>query len=158
MDELKPKHKGNYHHNGNPKHGLFRKNKELFNVWQTMKSRCENPNRSNYDRYGGRGIEVCDEWHIAENFIKWAIENGYHPGLQLDRINNNGNYHPDNCRWITPKQNSRNTRRNRFLTINGETKCVSEWCETVNVSPYTVYHWIRTKGVEYAEKRLSGIA
>lgn len=158
MEELRPCKKGNYHHNGNPKHGLFRGNERLFNVWQTMKSRCENPNRSNYDRYGGRGIEVCDEWHSAENFVKWAIESGYQRGLQLDRIDNNGNYCPDNCRWVTPKQNSRNTRRNQFLTIHGETKCVSEWCETAPISPYTVYWWIREKGKEYAEKRLSEIA
>jgi hypothetical protein len=158
MDKLKLCQKGNYHHNGNPKHGLFRGNEELFNVWHTMKSRCENQKRGNYGRYGGRGIEVCDEWHIAENFVKWAIKNGYRRGLQLDRINNDGNYNPDNCRWVTPKQNSRNTRRNQFLTIHGETKCVSEWCETIPTSQYTIYWWIREKGKEYAEQRLSEIA
>ncbi len=59
MAELKPKRKGNYHHNGNPKHGLYQENALLFNVWQTMKGRCENPNRLNYKNYGGRGIKVC---------------------------------------------------------------------------------------------------
>lgn len=158
MDELKPCRVGNYHHNGNPIHGLFRDNKELFNVWQSMKSRCENPNRSNYHRYGGRGIEVCDEWHSAESFVKWALSNGYQRGLQLDRIDNDGNYCPENCRFVTPKENSRNRRNTKYLTINSEIKCVSEWCESIKISPYTVYWWIREKGIEYAEKRLSEIA
>lgn len=90
MDKPKPRRISNYHHNGNPIHGLFRNNKELFNVWSSMKNRCENPKRSNYPRYGGRGIKVCDEWHSAEKFVSWALENGYQQGLQLDRIDNNG--------------------------------------------------------------------
>ena len=158
MEHLEPKRSGNYHHNGNLKHGLFRDNKGLFNIWETMKGRCENPNRSNYERYGGRGISVCAEWHKAKNFIKWALENGYKKGLQLDRIDNNGNYCPDNCRWVTVKQNSRNRRNTVLLTINGETKSVAEWCEIIEVSPYTVYWWVKAKGKEYAEKRLCEIA
>ena len=75
-----------------------------------------------------------------------------------DRIDNNKGYSPDSCRFVTPKENSRNRRNTKFLTINGEKKCVAEWCEIIKVSPYIVYHWIRTKGAEYAEQRLSEIA
>ena len=121
---------------------MFRKKKENFD----------------YERYGGRGISVCAEWHKAENFIKWALENGYKKWLQIDRIDNNGNYCPDNCRWVTAKQNSRNRRNTVLLTINGETKSVAEWCEIIEVSPYTVYWWVKAKGKEYAEKRLFEIA
>lgn len=158
MDELKPKRKGNYHHNGNPKHGLFRENPALFNVWQTMIGRCENSNRLKYKDYGGRGIKVCEEWHEAKNFVLWALGNGYEKGLQLDRIDNDGDYCPENCRFVTPKENSRNRRNTKRLTIEGETKTVVEWCEQLGVSQFTVYDWIRKKGVAYAERRISEIA
>jgi hypothetical protein len=86
------------------------------------------------------------------------LANGYEKGLQIDRIDNDGDYSPNNCRWVSPKVNSRNRRNTIFLTVCGETKCVSEWCESKNVSQYTVYWWVRTKGKEYAESRLSEIA
>ena len=156
--ELKPKQKGNYHRNGNPKHGLYRDNAALFNTWQTMKGRCENPNRPKFKDYGGRGIKVCKEWHEASSFILWALSHGYEKGLQLDRINNDGDYCPENCRFVTPKQNSRNKRNSRMLTVNGETKCVSEWSEIVGISPYTIYWWIKKRGSEYAERRISEVA
>jgi hypothetical protein len=158
QNELKPKRFGNYHHNGNVRHGLYKDNKELFNVWQTMKSRCENPNRENYERYGARGITICEEWQSAENFVKWALNNGYKKGLQIDRKDNSKGYSPDNCRFVSPKSNSRNRRNTKHLTIKGETKCVTEWCEILAISPFTVYWWIREKGKEYAEQRLSEIA
>lgn len=156
MAELK--RKGNYHHNGRVIHGLYADNKILFGMWQTMKGRCENPKRSNYHNYGGRGIRVCEEWHEASSFVKWALENGYKKGLQLDRIDNNGHYCPENCHFVTPKQNNRNRRNTVLLTVNNQTKCVAEWCEEINISPYTVYWWIKRKGKEYAERRLSEIA
>ena len=156
--KLKPKRNGNYHHNGNVRHGLYKDHKELFNLWQTMKSRCENPKRENYERYGARGIKVCEEWHEAKNFVEWALNNGYKKGLQLDRIDNNKGYSPENCRFVTATENSRNRRNTKLLTINGETKCVAEWCEQKSVSVYTVYYWIRERGKEYAEQRVSGIA
>lgn len=140
------------------KHGLYRENSRLFNVWQTMKSRCENANRDNYARYGGRGIMVCEEWQTAENFVKWALDNGYEKGLQLDRIDNAKGYSPENCRFVTASVNSRNRRNTKFLTLKGETKCVAEWSEILGVSQYTIYWWIREKGNEYAEQRLSQIA
>lgn len=158
MAELKPKRNGNYHHNGNPKHGLYHDNVALFNTWQTMKGRCENPNRPKYKDYGGRGINVCEEWHEASNFILWALSHGYERGLQLDRIDNDGDYCPENCRFVTPKENSRNRRNTKRLTVNGETKTVDEWCEQLGLNQNTVYDWIRKKGIAYAEQRISETA
>lgn len=158
MTETKLKRKGNYHHKGNPIHGLFKENKNLFNIWETMKQRCYNPKRHNYARYGGRGIVVCDEWLIAKNFVLWALDNGYKKGLQLDRIDNNKGYSPDNCRWVTAKKNAQNTRKNVTLTIKGVTNCVSEWSRICNVSPFTIYWWIKEKGENHAIERLSKIA
>lgn len=136
------------------KHGAYVKNKNLYNTWQTMIRRCEDVKRVKYKDYGGRGISVCEEWHDPNIFIDWALANGYKKGLQLDRINNNGNYEPSNCRLVTTKENSRNRRNTVYLTLNGETKCVSEWCETIDVSPNTIYWWVRKWGREYAEQRI----
>ena len=146
------------HNPGNTKHGAYARNPALCGTWSTMIHRCEDSKRTKYRDYGGRGIKVCEEWHNPNNFIDWAENNGYMPGLQLDRINNNGDYCPNNCRWVTPKENSRNRRNTVFLTIHGETKCVAEWCELYDVSPYTVYWWVKKKGKEYAESRIAEIA
>ena len=77
--------------------------------WYGMKTRCYNKNHIRYSRYGGRGISVCEEWHSYDNFKKWALENGFKEGLVLDRIDNNGNYEPSNCRWTTYFTNARNS-------------------------------------------------
>ena len=112
MNELKP-----YQAYSHRIHGACCDYPDLYGVWESMKSRCENPNREKFKDYGGRGIEICDEWHDSWSFVKWALTNGYQKGLQIDRIDNNKGYSPDNCRWVTPKQNSRN-RRNTKLTIS----------------------------------------
>ncbi len=91
-------------------HGLSKHT--LFYVWQSMRARCYNKNRPRYNDWGGRGITVCDLWNNDfKSFYDWAISNGYVKGLQIDRINNDGNYEPDNCRWATAKENSNNRRR-----------------------------------------------
>ena len=85
----------------------------LYSVWKSMKERCLNPNSMSYYRYGGRGIKICDEWlNSSFSFIKWGIENGYKRGLQIDRRDNDGNYEPSNCRWVTPKENANNKSNN----------------------------------------------
>lgn len=136
------------------KHGAYLRNPKLYSVWITMIHRCENPKRAKYHDYGGRGIKVCKEWHDPNNFIDWSLNNGYKEGLQLDREDNDGNYEPANCRWTTPKVNSRNRRNTVYLTVNDSTKCVAEWCEIVDISPYTIYWWIKKRGKEYAEQRI----
>ena len=86
----------------------------LYKVWQGMKTRCYNPNFIYYCNYGGRGIMICDEWkNDFSKFYEWAINNGYKEGLTIDRINNDGNYEPDNCRWITRAEQNRNQRKTK---------------------------------------------
>ena len=93
----------------NQRHGLSRY--PLYGVWSGMRARCYNENNPRYKHYGGRGITICDEWCDSPIlFVDWALNNGYKKGLSVDRENNNGNYNPDNCRFITQKQSSYNKR------------------------------------------------
>ncbi len=129
----------------------------LYSIWRGMKARCNNPNRPRYRNYGGRGIKVCAEWsNSSEAFIEWALAHGYRDGLQIDRINVNGGYNPDNCRWVTAKENARNRRDNVRLIVDGISKTASEWAEIAGVSRFTVYWWVKEKGGEYAAERLKG--
>lgn len=119
------------------KHG--KSSTHLHKVWAMMKDRCYNEHNNRYKNYGDRGIVVCSEWKDNfEAFYNWAIDNGYQEGLTIDRIDVNGNYDPSNCRWATVKQQSRNTSRNRYITYNGETRCLAEWCEIFNLNSSTV--------------------
>lgn len=111
-------------------HGLS--NSSINWIWQNMMRRCYDPKNEAYIHYGGRGILVCERWHTFENFL---ADMGRRPdGLTLDRIDVNGNYEPDNCRWATPKEQARNQRRNRHITIAGETRVLSEWAEISGIS------------------------
>lgn len=112
-------------------------NSRLYRIWDLMKGRCYNSNRREYPNYGGRGIVVCDEWLESKNFIEWALNNGYDDGLTLDRINNNGNYCPENCRWVDRKTQQNNRRNNRIITHNGISKTITEWAND-NGLPYYV--------------------
>ena len=89
-------------------HGKTRDNKRLYDIWSAMIYRCSNETIANYHRYGGRGISVCDEWKDVDVFFEWALNNGYENTLQIDRRNNNGNYCPENCHFVTASYNSRN--------------------------------------------------
>lgn len=110
----------------NTKHGYAKH--PLYKTHSRMIDRCYNPNAKHYDRYGGRGITVCDEWlnHGEDdftgliNFIDWAENNGYSPLLSLDRINNDGNYCPENCRWATSKEQNNNTSANHYIQYNND--------------------------------------
>lgn len=107
----------------------------LYYVWKNIKNRCLLKSCSKYKWYGARGITICDEWKDhPEEFIKWCLANGYKEGLQIDRRNNDKGYCPDNCRFITAKENQRNKYSNRMVTFRGETKTLVEWCEILNVS------------------------
>ena len=106
---------------------------KLYTVYLSMKQRCYNSNNPAYSYYGGRGIKICDEWlNNFINFYNWSIENGYKDGLSIDRIDVNGNYEPNNCRWVTQKVQMNNTRRNHYITNKGETHTISEWSRILN--------------------------
>lgn len=91
-------------------HGLTKT--DIHSVWTNMKTRCYNPKTWNYSNYGGRGITICEEWrNDFKAFYNWAIANGFQKGLQIDRIDNDGNYEPANCRFVTPKENCQNRIR-----------------------------------------------
>jgi len=125
-------HLENIKNGTNTRHGLS--NHKLNNVWNSIKDRCFNKNNKDYKHYGGRGIIMCDEWkNDFKKFYDWAILNGYKKGLSIDRIDNNGNYTPENCRLVTQKEQVRNTRINRKIEYNGDKKLIIEWCEELNL-------------------------
>lgn len=112
---------------------------KLYNVWNTMRRRCDNKNVKSFSDYGGRGIKVCAEWNESfETFRDWAFESGYKEGLEIDRIDVDGNYSPDNCRWVSRQINANNKRNNHRITINGETKTLGEWCKEYGINRKTV--------------------
>jgi hypothetical protein len=113
----------------------------LYGVWKGMKARCYCPNASGYQNYGGRGITVCEDWTGNDGYLRfreWAYSHGYDDSASnrkctLDRINANGNYGPDNCRWVDTKTQANNTRRNIQITVAGETHTRTEWAERLGV-------------------------
>lgn len=106
----------------------------LYKMWRGMLRRCSDPKDFGYYNYGGRGIKVCDRWKDIELFLQ-DMYSSYSPGLELDRIDVNGNYELSNCRWVTRKQNMNNMRRNRIVEYKGVKKTVSEWADHLNI-PY----------------------
>ena len=103
-----------------------------------MRNRCNNQNDGSYKSYGGRGISVCDEWSNYLSFKEWALTNGYEETLSIDRINNNGNYDPSNCKWSTVKEQNRNKRKNHLIEYNGEIKTLVEWSEQLGIAYHTL--------------------
>lgn len=123
-------------------------NTQLYKCWVWMRKRCRDPADSKNKRYAGRGIKVCDEWdNNFETFKEWAINNGYEKGLTIDRINNDGDYQPDNCRWITRKQQNNNRNDNIRIEYKGEIKTLHEWTDQLNIPYYMTWqrifrcHW-----------------
>lgn len=126
----------------------------LYGTWKQMINRCENPKYNKYQRYGGRGIKVCDEWHDFDNFVNWSDSIGGRPnGCTLDRINNDGNYEPSNCRWATRFQQATNKSSNVILEYNGESKTLVEWSLSTGIS-WSVL-WNRLKRGWSVEKMLT---
>jgi hypothetical protein len=121
----------------NIKHGAS--GLKLYRVYYAMRNRCYNPKSDMYASYGGRGISIGDEWRgDLGAFVTWALANGYKDGLSIDRIDNDGNYEPSNCRWVDMKTQARNKQYNRYLTFNGETKCMAEWGEITGIPPQNI--------------------
>lgn len=123
----------------NIKHGL--RGHPLYIVHEQMMKRCYKENNKSYSRYGGRGISVCEEWSNSfKAFYDWAVSHGYEYGLQIDRINNDGNYEPDNCRFVTAKENSLNRNNTIILTFNNKTQPLANWAEELGVN-YNTMKW-----------------
>lgn len=117
----------------------------LYNTWTQIKQRCTNKNNERYEDYGGRGIKVCDKWmNSFDAFREWSLKNGYKDNLSIDRIDVNGDYEPDNCKWSTDIDQQRNKRNNRLVTINGETKTLAEWAEISGIPYKTLQRRIYT--------------
>ena len=108
----------------------------LYGIWHSMHERCERKNNRNYHNYGGRGIRVCDEWSKFLPFEAWSKSHGYQQGLSIDRIDNDGDYCPENCRWVTQKVQANNSRNVHWITFNGETKTLSEWAASIGMTPH----------------------
>jgi hypothetical protein len=119
-------------------HGMT--NTRIHRIWKAMKARCHNKNDK---LYGGRGIAVCSDWNNFEPFYKWAIENGYADNLSIDRIDPNGNYCPENCRWADASTQAKNKRLTCVATINGETRPLKEWASITGIRYDTL--WKRMK-------------
>ena len=117
----------------------------LYHTWNGIKQRCTNPNSHSYSNYGGRGIKICEEWLVFDNFRKWAEENGYDPNAPaqectLDRIDSNGNYCPENCRFASRKEQDNNKRSCVWVTDdNGETHNLTQWGEILGIKRGTLY-------------------
>lgn len=115
----------------------------LHHKWTGMRDRCNNPNSKQYSYYGGRGIRICDEWQNSfAAFRDWALSAGYKDGLSLDRIDVNGNYCPDNCRWISMAEQQANKRSNVRIEYNGETHTIAEWAEITGIDYKTLHRRI----------------
>ena len=123
------------------KHGG--KGTRLYRIWQAMKGRCNRETDKSYIYYGAKGIKVCDEWKDFSNFRDWSLDHGYTDNLTIDRIDPNGNYEPTNCRWATEKQQQNNKTSNHFLTLNNETKTISEWSDETGINQITILMRIR---------------
>lgn len=112
--------------------------KPWYSNYKAMMERCYREKTWNYSDYGGRGISVCTEWHNIENFEKWVMESGYSEGMTLDRIDPNGNYCPENCRWATKKEQANNRRNTVYLEYNGEKHTITEWAELYGINRSTL--------------------
>lgn len=118
-------------------HGMSKT--RIYSIWAGMKARCYKPYAEEYKNYGGRGIRVCDEWlNNPEAFIQWSLSHGYRDDLSIDRIDSDGNYEPDNCRWADWYEQGANKRNNRHITYNGETHIIAEWARKTGIKASTI--------------------
>lgn len=141
-------------------HGLTRNGEkpDEFKIWCKIKERCYNVKDKRYIDYGARGIKVCDRWRYS--FKLFYEDMGCRPNstYSIERINNNGNYEPTNCKWGTKKNQARNRRSNVYIEYNGEKKCISEWAEILNLHQMTLwsrifrYNWSIKKAFEFPKR------
>lgn len=124
----------------------------LYRCWQGIKQRCGCKSANEYERYGGRGIKVCDDWAQSfKSFEDWALANGYSDNLTIDRIDTEGDYTPDNCRWVSYKVQANNKSNNIVIHYQGQTKTLMEWCEVLNLPYSTIHKRIKESGWDYED-------
>jgi len=128
------------------KHGhcAFGKRTKEWRCWANMRARCNDPADAYYHNYGGRGIKVCERW--MNSYPIFLEDMGYAPTLKhtLDRVNNDGNYEPGNCRWATRSEQMRNTRRSHYIEFNGETKTLVEWQDKTGINYFTILYRLKS--------------
>ena len=138
-----------YHQPSHTIHGKH--DSRMYTIWCNMKQRCSNPNHEKYGYYGARGISVCEEWkNDFQSFYDWSIANGYTDELTIDRIDSAKGYSPDNCRWVTQKEQTRNRSITVRIEHDGEIKTLKEWCEQYNFD-YKLAHARYKKGWSFEE-------
>jgi hypothetical protein len=121
------------------RHGMYKT--RVHQLWRGMLNRCRNEKSASYARYGARGISVCERWLVFENF--YADMGNPPDGMSLDRIDNSGNYSPDNCRWATPTVQQNNTRSNRVITYDGKTQTVAQWARELGIREHVIRYRAR---------------
>lgn len=134
------------------KHGATKT--RLYRIWTYMRRRCNDPKDKDFNNYGARGIKVCKEWN--EDFIafrEWALTNNYQENLTLDRIDNGQGYFPENCRWVTNKEQNNNRRSNRLIEYEGVTKTVAQWAEELHMERHALLYRLNNWSVEEAFKK-----
>ena len=140
----------------------YNENARLYSIWQGIKRRCTNESSNSYKNYGARGINMCSEWSADYKlFRSWALSHGYSDELSIDRIDVNGNYSPENCRWSTFIEQQNNKRTCHYIEVNGETHTIREWSRLTGVSENTIYKRIRKNKpvtslllAEYARRKM----
>ena len=136
------RHSGEIQSRGNTSHGDSKKDSpyyKLYSSWSNMRSRCKYECCPNYDWYGGKGIKVCTEWDQEYiKFKEWALKNGWKPGLEIDRLDNDKNYEPDNCKWSTRKEQNNNSSHNVRINLYGMDLSMTQWAEQIGVQPKTL--------------------
>lgn len=133
----------------NTKHGYSKT--RIYRIWDAMKGRCLNPNNDAYENYGGRGIEICEEWMDPVNFIEWAYDNGYNDNLTIERIDIDGNYEPSNCTWVTRAEQNRNTSRNISVEVDGKEYGLAQLARKLGRNRSTLYQWYHKEGLRGKE-------
>lgn len=129
----------------NTKHGGV--HDRLYGIWKNMKHRCNNPNDSHYSTYGGKGIQVCEEWNDYKCFKEWAYKHGYDESAEfgectLDRIDNDGNYEPSNCRFANRMTQANNTSKNHIVELNGHRMTIAEFARVMNINKNHAWYYI----------------
>lgn len=138
LKRLHLRHLGNFHHGRQPTHGNARigRRLRLYNIWGNIKQRCYNKKNKDYRRYGLRGIDICSEWHNYIHFKRWSLANGYLDNLEIDRINNDIGYSPENCQWITRAENTAKSNRLRRKLSNKDVIKLKHLYTVKNFSQY----------------------